>query len=266
MMRQKLKIVVYGLLLIICWLIPLVSHSVTFDADFIKIIVSYGLLILAAYLCFLLENRHVSLILTILFGAGICVVSSAAAYGILPVLLLCCWLRCYLEREKGRSVSIFFQLFTNLIYAYLVAAAVRILRYGYALMRIENIDDQSRIDLCLMVMVLCVFFVMFVGGYGKASPAYSGKRNREKNISSERRIVGVIPVYISLRTFWGFCVILLAVSVLQFTNEYLGYEKYVFLFAGFRLLFLPWLILLLLSMNAFPPRNNIIAIIKCLNA
>ena len=263
-MKQKLKIVVYGLLLTFFWLIPLVYHKVTFDAGFIKIIVSYGLLTFAAYLCFLLQNRHVALILTMMFGAGICLVSSIAAFDIIPVLLLCCWLRCYLEREKGYSVSGYLQLFTNLIYAYLVAVAVRIIRSGYALISLENMDDQSKTDLCLMTLVFCIFLVMFITGYGKVSPASSGKGNGGKTINSERRIVGVIPVYISLRTFWGFCAILLAVSLLQFTNNCLGHENYVFLFAGFRFLFLPWMILLLFSMNAFPPGNNI-NIIKRLN-
>ncbi len=257
-MRQKMRIIGYGLLLTVFWLIPLVSHSVTFDTDFVKIIVSYGLFAVAAYLCFLLPNRHAALIVAVMLGAGMCFVSSIAVYDILPALLLCCWLRCYSEREKGSSVSVYFELFTDLIYAYLVAAVVRLVRYGYIPADFRNMDIQSMADLCLSVVVLCVFLILFIGGYGKASPSSVDKKNRKSTTRSGRRIVGVMPVYISLRTFWGFCVVLLAASLLQFVNGNLVTENSVFFRTGFRFLFFPWMMLLFFALDEILSRNTAI--------
>ena len=97
--------------------------------------------------------------------------------------------------------------------------------------------------------------VLFLTGAGNETANARPAKEKRKARSVERRMAGVIPVYTVPRTFWGFCVLLLAVSFLQYTNSRLMAESFLFYISGFRLLFLPWMVLLFLVLEMFLPRT-----------
>lgn len=250
-MKEKLKSFILSFLLLFLWLIPLYSVGGSFDGNFIKSIVVYILFTIAAYLCYFLPNRHAALIIPGVLGVVICVLRPAAAFDTLSALLLCCWLRCYLEYKKGNTVTIYLELYTDLIYAYLVAALIRLIRRGYSFLEINNTDVQAVPDICLMVFVLLLFSVFFVFFKNDKAQLVSAEKKRKKTRRSEKKVVGIIPVFISLRTFWGLCVVILAVSLLQYLNSGMTEETFLFFRSGFRLLFLPWIVLLFFVFDAF---------------
>ena len=252
-MKEKLKITVPVLLLLALWLIPLYSGGLTWDADFIKTVAAYGLYTAATFLCGLLSNRHAALISALLLGAALCVLQPNAVYDILPPLLLCGWLRCYSEREKGNAVTVYFELFTDLLYACFGMSVIRLISYGYHFPDIKKSDLRTVPELCLMVFVLLLFAVLFIAGAG--GKAESDKEKQKKTRRAQRGITGMLPVYISLRTFWGFCALYLAVCLAHYTSVMHMHEAFLFFRTGYRLLFLPWLVLLYFALAAFLPKT-----------
>lgn len=258
--NKKKKYIILCSVLIVFWLLPLLYGNFSVDAEYVKSLAACLLFLAAALLSLLLPNRHAALISASAVGAGLCALYPAAAYDVLPVVLLCCWLRCYLEYKKGNAVRVYFEVFTDLIYAYLAAVAVRLIRSGYTFIRIETADIQTIPDLCLMALVFLFFVALFFMGAGKTKhSANSIKGNRNKNEKQKKArgtewgFIGLIPVRISLRTFWGFSVLLLAVCLLQYTDSKLIAENNLFFRTGFRLMFFPWMVLLFLVLDAFFP-------------
>lgn len=259
MNKTKLYIILCPVLIVL-WLFPLLYGNLPMNAESVRLLAAWLLSLAAALLCRLLPNRHAALLSASAAGAGLCALYPAAAYDVLSVVLLCCWLRCYLEYKKGNAVRVYFEVFTDLIYAYLAAVAVRLIRSGYTFIRIETADIQTIPDLCLMALVFLFFVALFFMGAGKTKhSANSIKGNRNKNEKQKKArgtewgFIGLIPVRVSLRTFWGFSVLLLAVCLLQYTDSKLIAENNLFFRTGFRLMFFPWMVLLFLVLDAFFP-------------
>ena len=255
-MKAKLKNGVLCLVLIAFWLLPLLFGDRSTDAEYFKTAGAYLLYLAAALVCRFFPNLHAALIAALLMGGAVCVLSHSAIYNIVPVLLLCCWLRCYLEQENGETGTGKLELFTDMIYAVSVAVAVRLIRFGYSFTTFNATDIQAVPDLCLMALVLVLFVVLFLFGFGnKARRISAGKRSRKKTRRADHGMVGVIPVYISFRTFWGFCALLLVLFLLQVTNSRLVEEAFLVARSGFRLLFFPWTVLLFLVLDVFLPKT-----------
>ena len=253
-MNLKKKYLFLCPLLIIFWFFPLIGSVTSPDADFFRSSAAALLFLAAVLLCRLLPNRHAALVSALVVGAATCVVWRAAVYDMLPALLLCGWLRCYREREKGNTVTVYFEVVTDLIYAWLVAAVIRLIGNGYSFVGFENVAADPFADFCLMALVFLFFVVLFmVDKKNKAVPPNKEKGNRKKTGRAEKRIVGVIPVVISLRTFWGLSALLLAVCLLQYTNSALAFESNLYFRTGFRLLFFPWMVLLFLILDTYFP-------------
>ena len=161
-MKEKLKKIVMYAGLVAIWLLPLLCGTLSFDVEFIKMAAAYLIFLAAAVLCRLLPNIHAALISAVVLGAGLCVLWRPAAYDIAPGLLLCCWLRCYMAYEKGNRGRVYFELFTDLIYAYLAAVVIRLIRSGYSFVEIRSTDTQSVPDLCLMALVFLLFSFLFL--------------------------------------------------------------------------------------------------------
>lgn len=253
-MNLKKKYLLMCPLLIVFWFFPLIGNVISPDADFFRSAAACLLFLAAVLLCRMLPNRHAALVSALTTGAALCVVWRAAVYDTLPALLLCCWLRCYREREKGNSVTVYFEVITDLIYAWLVAVVIRLIRSGYSFVGFVNAEADPFADFCLMALVFLFFVVLFLAEKkNKAISPNKEKGNRKKSGRAERRIVGVIPVLISPRTFWGFSAILLAACLLQYTNSALVFEANLYFRTGFRLLFFPWMVLLFLILDACFP-------------
>lgn len=255
-MSKKKKYMILCPVLVVLWLFPLLYGDLSMDAEYVKSLAACLLFLAGVLLSRLVPNRHAALLSATAVGAGLCVLWPSAAYDFLPALLLCGWLRCYLEYEKGNAVRVYFEVFTDLIYAYLAAVAVRLIRSGYAFVRIEKSDFQTVPDLCLMALVFLFFAAMFFMGAGKTErSAYNIKGNKKEKQKKARGVekgfAGLIPVRGSLRTFWGLCVLLLAACLLQYTDSKLIAENILFFRTGFRLMFFPWMVLLFLVLDTF---------------
>lgn len=260
-MNKKKKYNIVCPVLIVFWLLPLLYGDLSVDAEYVKSLAACLLFLAAALLGWLLPNRHAALLSAAAVGAGLCVLYPAAVYDILPVVLLCGWLRSYREHEKGNAVRVYFEVFTDLMYAYLVAVVIRLIRSGYKFITIETADIQTIPDLSLMVLVFLFFVALLFWGTGKtAQLAYNIKGNKNRKEKSkkargvEKGFVGLIPVVVSQRTFWGFCALLLAACLMQYTDSKLIAENMQFFRSGFRLLFFPWMVLLFLVLDAFFPK------------
>ena len=250
-MNKKRKCILLCPLLIVFWLIPLFKTYQSIDAEYLKSAAACLLFLTAALICRLLPNCHAALISTCFLGVGLCVFFPTGVYDVAPTLLLCCWLRCYLESGYGRNVKVYYEVFTDLIYLYLVAAVVRLIRSGYSFLEIQSTDMQSIPDLCLMVLVL-MYFTAFFFRKDKNVARQRTPQKKAKQRTPRRaggNVVGLIPVVVSRRTFFGFCSLLLLASVLQYTNGNLIIETTLFLRSGFRLLFFPWMVLLYIVLD-----------------
>lgn len=253
-MKKKLKTIALCAVLILLWLFPVIYGGRLSDTDFIKAAGSVLLFLAAAALSRLLPNRHAALIAALAIGAGSCALRPAAVFDTLPALLLCCWLRCYREQETGRAVRAYLEVLTDLVFACPVAAAVRLAGSGYRFARLEAADSETLPELALMAFVLLAFLVFFAVGWGNALPPAGAAKNKKKAKRGEgRKVVGLIPVYVSARTFWGLCAVLLAACLAQYTNARLIPEATLVFSTRYRLLFLPWMTLLFLSLDAFYP-------------
>ncbi len=255
-MDKKKTYLILCPVLIVLWLFPLLYSGLSADAGFIRSAAACPLSLAALLLCRLLPNRHAALLCVPAVGAGICFLLPSAVYDVLPALLLCGWLRCWRENEKGNSVRAYLEVYTDLIYAYLAAAVIRLIRYGYSFIRIERADFQTVPDLCLMALVFlacAAAFIFRAGDKARSSAAVKGNKKTERR--AEKRIVGLIPVSVSLRTFWAFAALLLAVCLAQYTDSRLIAENNLFFRSGFRLLFFPWMALLFLVLDEFLPKS-----------
>lgn len=251
-MKTKKIYIILCPVLIVFWLFPLFYGGVNVEVGYIKIIVSYLLFLVAAVMACGLPNRHAALVSASVLGAGLCCLSPSAVYDTLPVLLLCCWLRCWVEHEKGNVGRIEPELFTDLIYVCLAAAVIRLISSGYSFIEINKPDMQTIPELCVMAFLLLFFMLLFILGPGSARQPFYHKGKEKKKIRdrSGKKYVGLIPTVISLRTFFGFCALLLSVCLLQYTNSALVFEANLYFRAGFRLLFFPWMVLLFLVLDA----------------
>ena len=254
-MNKKLKYIILGGGLLVFWIVPLVFVDPSLDSVVIKAVLSYLLFLAAVSFCHLLPNRHAALIVTVVLGIVICVLQPIAVFDIMPAMLLCCWLRCYLEYKNGNPVTVYLELFTDLLYVYLIAAVIRLTRHGYSLVQISVTCIQVIPDICLMMFVLLLFSVFFFFGTSSEEERNSPTEKRKKNLRrAERKMVGTMPVLVSLRTFWAFCALCLATAFLQYINGNLIEESALVFRTGFRLLFLPWLVLLFISLAVFSPK------------
>lgn len=254
-MKKVLRYIVPCSLLIVFWLIRMFRTG-TADGLFIRSAVS-GALFLAAAVCVrVIPNRHAALAAGLAAGVAFCIVQPSAVFDTLPALLLCCWLRCYLEKEKGDYPAGWFELITDLIYLDLAAIVVRLVRYGYSLTDINFADIQMVPDVILMALILLLFAGLFAfnaGGAARTDVPAKDKRKKGGGRGS-RGMVGVIPVFTAVRTFWGFCAVLLSASLLLYTDSRLIEETNTLARTGLRLMFLPWMILLFVIADAFLPR------------
>ena len=253
-MDRKRKYLILCPVLVVLWLFPLLYGGGETDAGFWRSAAAYLLFLPAALCCILLPNRLAALLSAAAVGAGLCVLQPSAVYDVLPVLLLCGWLRCLRDFRSGQSVRVYLEILTDLIYAWLVAAVVRLFRSGYAFIRIEKADDRTIPELCLTALVFLFFAVLFFTGFGDGARQSSAKKaDRKKTKREERGVVGLIPTPVTSRAFCGLCALLLAVCVLLYTNRGLLEENALFLRSGFRLLFFPWMVLLFLVLDSFFP-------------
>ena len=254
-MKKIIRYIVPCSLLIVFWMIPMLE-TVTADGIFIRSAVANALFLAAAVCSRALPNRHVALVSALLTGVIFCIVQPAAVFDVLPVLLLCCWLRCYLEKEKDNNVSGWFEVITDLIYLSLVATIVRLVRSGYSFMDISKADRQTVPDIALMILILLLFAGLFAfNAGGEALKVSSGKDKRKQGDRASRGIAGLIPVFTTLRTFWGFCAILLAASILMYTDRSLIVESNVLARSGMRFLSFPWMILLFCIIDGLLPET-----------
>lgn len=250
-MNLKKKYLLLCPLLAVLWFFPLIGSVTSADVYLYQSAAACLLFLAAVLLCRLLPNRHAALVSALAVGVASCAVWSAAVFDNLPVLLLCGWLRCYREREKGNSVTVYFEVITDLIYAWLVAVVIRLIRSGYSFVGGGSTASDPFPELCLMALVFLLFVILFiVEKRNKAIPPERVKGKRNKADRKEKRIVGVIPVVISLRTFWGLSTLLLAACLLQYTNSALVFESNLYFRTGFRLLFFPWMALLFFVLEA----------------
>ena len=253
-MDRKKQYIILCPLLVIFWLFPLIGNALTADAYFFRCAAVYLLFLVAALLCRLLPNRHAALISAPAVCAASCALLPSAVFSVLPVILLCCLLRCYREYEKGNTVTVYFESVTDLIYVYLVAAVIRLIRSGFSFVGISRKDDSAISDFCLMALVFVFFISVFIADKGQKPQKNGGsKGKKERSGRAEKRMVGVIPVRISSRTFWGLTALVLAACLLQYTNSALVPESNLHFRSGFRLLFFPWMVLLFLALETFLP-------------
>lgn len=250
-MDRKKQYIILCPLLVVFWLFPLIGNALTADAFFFRCAAVYLLFLIAALLCRLLPNRHAALISAPAVCAASCALLPSAVFSVFPVILLCCWLRCYREYAKGNTVTVYFEAVTDLIYVYLIAAAIRLIRSGFSFVGISKKDDSAISDYCLIALVFVFFIAVFIADKGQKNAGPKDKK--EKSGRAEKRMVGVIPVRISSRTFWGFAAIVLAACMLQYANSALVPESNLYFRSGFRMLFFPWTVLLFLALEAFFP-------------
>ena len=244
-MKKKKSYFILCPVLIFFWFFPLLYGGLSFDAEYVKALAAPLLYLIAAMLCRLLSNLHVAMISAMAVGVGLCVLNPWAGYDFLPVLLLCCWLRCYMEKEKGNDVRIYFELFTDLFYASLVFIVIRLIRNGYSFIKVEYADTQTVSEVCIMAVVFLFFFVLFFLVRKNNTHNTNRMKNKQKKAhGSEIEFTGLIPVRPSMRTFCGFCVLLLVACFLQYTNSKLIHENILFMRTGFRVLFFPWMVML----------------------
>ena len=255
-MNKKRSYILLCPVLIVFWFFPVLFYgSFMLDPENVRSLAAGFVFLAAALLCRLLPNIWAAAISAAVLSVGLCLLQPSAVFDTLPVLLLCGWLRCYAENEKGNAATVLSELFTDLIYAYVAAAVIRLIRAGYTFIKIETADTHTFPDLCLMALVFLLFFVCFLLKTGNETPTAAHTKEKKKRGSrAERKIVGLIPVTVSPRTFWGFAALLLAACLLQYTNCRLTAENILFLRSGFRLLFFPWMVLLFFALDAFSPR------------
>ena len=253
-MKKKKQYCILCPVLVVLWLFPVFYGGFSGDMEYIKALVAYLLLLVAVLLCWCLPKYHAALLSAAAVGAGLCLLLPSAVYDILPVLLLCCWLRCWKEYKKGNTVSVYIEFFTDLIYASLVAGIIRLFRFGYSFLKIQRTDIHSISDLSLAALVFLSFIVLFIiGTESHIQPTNEKNENLKRARGAGRRYFGIIPISVSLRSFWGFCVLLFLVSLLQATDSALIPETTLFFRSGFRLLLLPWMVLVFVVLNTVFP-------------
>ena len=170
-MRKKRAYLVLCPVLFVLWVFPVLYGGFSWDDGFIRPASSYLLFIAAALLSRLPKSLHAALISASAVGAASCALYPAAVFDILPTLLLCLWLRCWEEHEKGNGGRVYFEVVTDLIYASLIAAVVRLIRSGYSFLKIQPADEQTLPELLLMAFVLLFFVFLFAVGAGNRASA-----------------------------------------------------------------------------------------------